>query len=150
MSSTSHSSPPLLRSDIHQQEDAVSIHAGIGECLRRNALFHLVHLISTVHCTPAFSFSFSLDSVQPTAEYNTPVRSEPPNPNSPLLIIKATLHTALTKNRSNLLFLGAWTTMIVVVNRLTVVNLVVPPTLLTVLGTILGLVLSYRWVGQEG
>jgi hypothetical protein len=39
--------------------------------------------------------------------------------------------------------------MIVVVNRLTVVNLVVPSTLLTVLGTILGLVLSYRWVDRK-
>ena len=38
--------------------------------------------------------------------------------------------------------------MIVVVNRLTVVNLVVPPTLLYCSGY-LGLVLSYRWVDRK-
>ncbi len=68
----------------------------------------------------------------------------PPSTNSPVLIFSSVLHTALFRIWPHLLAMGAWSTMICLVNEKTSARLVVSPVLLTVLGTILGLVLAYR------
>lgn len=52
--------------------------------------------------------------------------------------------TALVRIWHILLFSGAWSAMVCVVNVKTKVNFTVPNTMITVLGVLLGLTLSYR------
>ena len=56
----------------------------------------------------------------------------------------AVLATAVFRIWPHLLFLGAWSTGIILINHRTSAELSIPPTLLTVLGVLLGLTLSYR------
>lgn len=63
---------------------------------------------------------------------------------SGIALVAAALSTALFRIIGPLILLGGWSTAIVCINRFTSAELTVAPTLLTVLGTILGLVLSYR------
>lgn len=57
--------------------------------------------------------------------------------------------TALARIWPILLFTGGWSTMVVLVNLKTRVPFEFPNTMITVLGVLLGLTLSYRWVGRE-
>lgn len=59
---------------------------------------------------------------------------------STFTLITACLTTTLFRIISPLLLAGGWSTAVVCINRYTTAELVVAPTLLTVLGTILGLV----------
>lgn len=52
--------------------------------------------------------------------------------------------TAVFRIWPSLLFIGGWSTMVVLVNKLTSVKLEFPNTMITVLGVLLGLTLSYR------
>ncbi len=53
---------------------------------------------------------------------------------SAVILLKAVLATALFRIWGTLLFMGGWSAMIVVVNFKTQANMVVPTTMLTVLG----------------
>lgn len=59
-------------------------------------------------------------------------------------LINAILATALFRCWHILIFFGGWSTTISCINALTHHKLVIQPTLLTVLGTVLGFVISYR------
>ncbi|KAI5453622.1 hypothetical protein NCC49_005445 [Naganishia albida] len=65
-------------------------------------------------------------------------------PNVWKAMLKAFLATALFRIWPTLLLLGVWSTTIFCINEFTPATLACEPTLLTVVGTILGLVLSYR------
>lgn len=58
----------------------------------------------------------------------------------------AVLATAVFRIWPHLLFLGGWSTAIMLINHRTAAELSIPPTMLTVLGVLLGLTLSYRFV----
>ncbi|KAL7424403.1 hypothetical protein Q5752_000085 [Cryptotrichosporon argae] len=60
------------------------------------------------------------------------------------LLYNAVTATALFRVWPTLLFYGAWSTMVVLVNVKTSVHLRFPNTMITVLGVLLGLTLSYR------
>jgi hypothetical protein len=61
-----------------------------------------------------------------------------------MLIVQAMTATAVFRIWPTLLFMGAWSTAVVLINRMTAAELTVPSTMLTVLGVLLGLTLSYR------
>ncbi|KAK8853395.1 hypothetical protein IAR55_004101 [Kwoniella newhampshirensis] len=60
------------------------------------------------------------------------------------LLFQAITATALFRVWPTLLFFGGWSAMIVLVNMKTEAEMTVPATMLTVLGVLLGLTLSYR------
>ncbi|WWD19825.1 hypothetical protein CI109_104291 [Kwoniella shandongensis] len=60
------------------------------------------------------------------------------------LFLQAITATAVFRIWPTLLFMGGWSAMIVLVNMKTKAEMTVPTTMLTVLGVVLGLTLSYR------
>ncbi|KAL7413513.1 Bestrophin, RFP-TM, chloride channel-domain-containing protein [Mrakia frigida] len=56
----------------------------------------------------------------------------------------ALLATGIFRIWPSLLFMACWSTMVYCINRFTTAELFFPPTLLTVFGTVLGFVVSYR------
>ncbi|WWC72218.1 uncharacterized protein I206_106180 [Kwoniella pini CBS 10737] len=63
---------------------------------------------------------------------------------SAILLFQALTATAVFRIWPSLLFIGGWTTAIVLINEKTKAEMTVPSTLLTALGVLLGLTLSYR------
>jgi len=63
---------------------------------------------------------------------------------SALLLVQALTATAVFRVWPTLLFMGGWSTAVVLINKKTAAELTVPATMLTVLGVLLGLTLSYR------
>ncbi|WWC91921.1 uncharacterized protein L201_006873 [Kwoniella dendrophila CBS 6074] len=63
---------------------------------------------------------------------------------SAILLFQALTATAVLRIWPSLVFMGGWSTMIVVINAKTEAEMTVPSTLLTALGVLLGLTLSYR------
>ena len=63
---------------------------------------------------------------------------------SALLLCQALTATAFFRVWRTLLFMGGWSAAIVLINKNTSAELTVPATMLTVLGVVLGLTLSYR------
>lgn len=61
-----------------------------------------------------------------------------------MLIVQAMTATAVFRVWPTLLFIGGWSTAIVLINMKTAAEMTVPATMLTVLGVLLGLTLSYR------
>lgn len=60
------------------------------------------------------------------------------------IVFQAITATAIFRLWPTLLFFGGWSTAIVLINKKTSAELTVPSTMLTVLGVLLGLTLSYR------
>jgi len=60
------------------------------------------------------------------------------------LLVQAMTATAFFRIWFCLLFIGGWSAGIVLINKQTEAELTVPATMLTVLGVLLGLTLSYR------
>lgn len=61
-----------------------------------------------------------------------------------LFFLNAILATALFRIWPTLLFFGGWSTMVVMINLKTSANLAFPSVMITVLGMLLGLTISYR------
>lgn len=62
-------------------------------------------------------------------------------------MLNALAATAVYRIWFTLLFMGGWSSMVVLVNQKTAAKLEFPNTMITVLGVVLGLTLSYRWEG---
>ncbi|KAK4687646.1 ion channel-forming bestrophin family protein, partial [Tremellales sp. Uapishka_1] len=63
---------------------------------------------------------------------------------SAALLFNALMATAIWQTWPTLLFMGGWSAMVVLVNKNTAADLSIPSTMITVLGVLLGLTLSYR------
>jgi predicted membrane chloride channel (bestrophin family) len=66
-----------------------------------------------------------------------------------MLVVQAMTATAFFRVWPTLLFMGGWSTAIILINKKTAAELTVPSTMLTVLGVVLGLTLSYRCVARR-
>ncbi|WWC95164.1 hypothetical protein V866_002018 [Kwoniella sp. B9012] len=69
---------------------------------------------------------------------------------SAILLFQALTATAVFRVWPSLLFIGGWSAAIVVINQQTNAEMTVPSTLLTALGVLLGLTLSYRTSSAYG
>ncbi|WVF67305.1 hypothetical protein IAT40_002056 [Kwoniella sp. CBS 6097] len=69
---------------------------------------------------------------------------------SAMLLFQALTATAVFRVWPSLVFVGGWSAMIVLINRETEAEMTVPSTLLTALGVLLGLTLSYRTSSAYG
>ncbi|WRT70022.1 uncharacterized protein IL334_007015 [Kwoniella shivajii] len=69
---------------------------------------------------------------------------------SAMLLWQALSATALYNTWPSLVFMGGWSAMIVLLNKRTEADMTVPSTLLTALGVLLGLTLSYRTSSAYG